>query len=98
MYSIDALVVLISGFGQIFIGVFCILLGIVCLIATKPYWVRDTGAGIWTGVWILITGALGVGAAVDPTKNGVVGANLAFNIISAVLAILDGIFFAFGVL
>ena len=72
-------------------------MGIIAIAITETYWVRNNGAGIWAGGWILLTGILGVSAAKNPRNNSLIGVHLAFNIIATIIAFLDGIFFAIAI-
>ncbi|XP_057291365.1 membrane-spanning 4-domains subfamily A member 8-like [Hydractinia symbiolongicarpus] len=85
------------GITQIVIGFLTIALGIGATAGfKKDYWLTDSGAGIWGGLWISVTGIIGVYSASNPASAGLNGTHMAFCIISTVVAFVDGIIFAVG--
>ena len=79
------------------IGALTLILGISATTAISKYWVNASGGGIWGGIWILITGILGIVSASQPTNGCLNGTHMAFNIIASIVAFIDGIMFSVGV-
>jgi len=82
------------GITQIVIGALNIILGIATAAGMSVYWVNSSGSGIWFGVWILITGIIGVLSAKQPQNRGLNGTNMGFSIVCTVVSFFVGIFFA----
>ena len=80
------------------IGVISLLLGIATIAAVDRYWLSYVSGGIWGGIWIIVTGILGICASIYSNNNCLVGTTLAFNIIATVVACIDGILFLVGVM
>ncbi|XP_078484554.1 membrane-spanning 4-domains subfamily A member 4D-like [Ciona intestinalis] len=78
------------GISELVMGCLSVLLGIVGLVLpfTRDYhlsgWLFVT-AGIWGGIFIIVSGALGVQYAKTPTKGMMVG-NLTMSVISTVIS------------
>lgn len=90
-------VVIDLGVTQVIIGSFTIIFGIIAVAALSyNYWVQKSGGGIWGGLWILVTGIFGVASSYHPQNGTLNGFNMAFNIISTMVAFLDGMFFVIG--
>lgn len=88
---------IISGIAQICIGSLTLLLGIIAIAALSyDYWLQRSGGGIWGGLWILVTGIIGLVSSYKTDVGSLNGLNMAFNIIATIVAFLDGIFFAIG--
>ena len=61
----------------------------------KKYWITESGAGIWGGVLILVTGIIGFCSGCYPNHGNLNATHMAFNIISTIVAFTDvGIFAA----
>lgn len=83
---------------QIILGALTICFGIGAIAGFKyGYWVNASGSGIWFGIWILITGIIGVSSAKNPASNGLNGTHMAFNIVCTVISFFVGIFFVVAV-
>lgn len=86
------------GITQIVIGALNIILGIAVIPALSAgYWVNSSGSGIWFGIWILITGIIGVLSSKSPQNRGLNGTNMGFSIVCTVVSFFVGIFFAVAV-
>lgn len=82
---------------QLVIGILTGILGIAVIGALNARtWTTSTGAGIWAGGWITITGIIGV-CSVRNTSNNLNGVYMAFSIISTCVAGLAGLFFILAV-
>ena len=57
------------------------------------FWVNGSGSGIWFGIWILITGIIGVMSAKNPQQTSLNGVNMGFNIVCTVVSFFVGIFY-----
>ena len=88
----------VLGITQVVIGVISLGLGIGALAAAKDNWVSYISCGIWAGIWIIVTGILGICASIYSNNNCLVGTTLAFNIIATVVAGIDCILFLVGVM
>ena len=84
------------GITQIVIGSLTLLVGIIAAAIMNHFWVNRSGAGIWGGLWILVTGVLGVFSASHPSNGCLNGVHMAFNIITTCLSFIDGIMFVVG--
>lgn len=76
---------------QLVIGIVSFIISIVVLASAGFF--MNSGSGTWTGVWIVVTGIIGVLYAVQ-WKAALNGVYLAFSIISSVLAGLTLVFYA----
>ena len=87
-------VLIYLGLAQILIGKISIIVGAVGLgqLSTRSY--VSTGAGVWTGVWIFVTGIMGVCAGMNTHNRCLLGVHLAFSIVANIISGLDAIFFA----
>jgi len=79
---------------QLIIGILSVIIGIAVVASLYANsWVRNSGAGIWAGLWICITGILGIIFTLK-WKNGVLsGCYLTFSILSTILAFITTIFY-----
>ena len=76
------------------IGALTVLLGIIAIAVFRyGYWVNGSGSGIWFGIWILITGIIGVMSAKNPQQTSLNGVNMGFNIVCTVVSFFVGIFY-----
>ena len=62
----------------------------------KDYWLTESGAGIWSGVWFVTTGIIAVVSAKLPQSQALNNIHMAFSIIATILAFTDGVMFASG--
>ncbi|XP_018668375.2 membrane-spanning 4-domains subfamily A member 8 [Ciona intestinalis] len=79
----------VLGIMQMIIGVLCIGLAIVSFIISKGYYpssIRVSGAGIWCGIFFLITGILGFLASKSKNSRCLVIATMVLSIMSSVMA------------
>jgi len=82
------------GITQIVIGALTVLLGIIAIAVFEyGYWVNGSGSGIWFGIWILITGIIGVMSAKNPQQTSLNGVNMGFSIVCCVVSFFVGIFY-----
>ncbi|XP_067929528.1 membrane-spanning 4-domains subfamily A member 8-like [Watersipora subatra] len=72
---------------QVVMGVLCILFGIILIpveLSTYYTWISVSGYGIWSGVYFVIVGGIGLGA-VKHNTGGWITATMVLNIISSAL-------------
>lgn len=85
------------GITQIIFGFLAICFGIGTTAGiAKGYWVNESGSGVWFGLWILVTGIIGVCSAQKPMVRSLNGAHMGFSIVCTVVSFFVGIFFAIG--
>lgn len=82
------------GITQIIIGIVSVGCGIGAAAGLHKNWVNGGGYAIWGGIWIIITGILGVSSASNPNNRCLVGTSMAFNIVSTVISFSHGITYA----
>lgn len=82
------------GITQIVIGALTFILGIVVVAVMKHYWVNNSGTAIVAGIWIVVTGVLGVFSSQQKDNSCLNGTHMAFNIIATVGVFIDGCIFA----
>ena len=61
-------------------------------------WVNLSRTGIWFGLWIVVTGIIGVFSARQPHGGTLNAVNIGFNIACTVLSVLSGVFFLIAVM
>ena len=80
------------------IGFLTLVFGIVTVtVLNKRFWVNESGAGVWFGIGIIITGVIGIASSKKPIATGLNGCNMAFNIVCSSLSVIVEIFFAIGI-
>lgn len=82
---------------QLVIGILTVIFGIA--VVSRLYeevWTTNTGAGVWAGIWIIITGIIGLCSVKDYNNRCLNGLYLAFSIVSTCVAFLAGLFFIIG--
>uniref|UniRef100_A0A7M5U6S8 Uncharacterized protein n=2 Tax=Clytia hemisphaerica TaxID=252671 RepID=A0A7M5U6S8_9CNID len=85
------------GITQIVIGLLTAVLAIVAkAVFHHNYSVNENCSGIWFGIWILITGIVGVMSAKKPKQTSINGVNMGFNIVCCVVSFFVGRFFLSG--
>ncbi|XP_067931020.1 uncharacterized protein [Watersipora subatra] len=75
---------------QVLMGILCILLGIILIIVEPSAytgWFSITGYGIWSGIYFVIAGGIGIGATKHNTS-GWITATMVLNIVSSALVFL----------
>lgn len=83
---------------QLVIGALTVVFGIATAAAIPHYsWMRDSGSGIWGGIWITVTGIIGVLSAWNWKNRCLEGVYLAFSIISTVTCFVTGIIYIVAV-
>jgi len=83
---------------QLVIGALTVVLGIAAVAAIPNYsWMRDSGSGIWGGIWITVTGIIGVVSAWNWKNRCLDGVYLAFSIISTITCFVTGIIYIIAV-
>ncbi|XP_057299753.1 membrane-spanning 4-domains subfamily A member 8-like [Hydractinia symbiolongicarpus] len=82
------------GITQIIIGIVSVGCGIVAAVGLHSNWVNSVGYAIWAGIWIIITGILGVSSASNPNNRCLVGTSMAFNFVSTLISFSHGITYA----
>jgi len=92
--KIKTQVILALGITQIVIGAVTFLLGIGVVAALSHFWVNNSGTAIVAGIWLIVTGIIGVSSAKHPNNGCLNGTNMGFNIIACIGAFLDGCFFS----
>ncbi|MEO0685361.1 MAG: CD20-like domain-containing protein [Cyanobacteria bacterium J06649_11] len=84
----------LKGITQIVFGILALLFGIGTVAGfNNYYWVNRSGSGIWFGIWIIITGIIGVLSAKKPAEISLNGCNMGFNIVCTCVSFFVGIFF-----
>lgn len=83
---------------QMVIGALVIIFGILCIITVR-HWTSYVGFGIWTGIWVVITGILGfLGAKHDNSPNKcLIGCFMGFSITACVISGIMFICYGFAV-
>lgn len=83
---------------QLIIGILTLIFGIAAIARLySNSWTTNTGAGIWAGGWIMITGIIGVCSARNWRNSSLNGVYMAFSIISTCASALSGLFFIVAV-
>jgi len=86
----------VLGILQIVIGVITCIFGIAS-VAALNYWAGHVGFGIWGGIWIGVGGIIGVCSAAHPTNTCLNGTNMAFAIVSSIIAFIEFIIYCVAV-
>ena len=60
----------------------------------KYYWVNNSGTAIIAGIWIIVTGVIGVCSSQQKQNSCLNGTHMAFNIITTIGTFIDGCIFA----
>lgn len=88
------IIIVFKGITQIVFGVLALIFGIATAAGFSGfYWVNRSGSGIWFGLWIILSGIIGVLSAKRPTERSLNGCNMGFNIVNTVVSFFVGIFF-----
>ncbi|XP_002161904.3 uncharacterized protein LOC100211951 isoform X1 [Hydra vulgaris] len=84
----------VLGIIQVIISILSVALGISeVATANTNEWSGNSGAGIWGGIWIGITGILGILLASSKNNNCLNGTHLSFCIITMVVTWINGIIY-----
>ena len=79
-------------------GAVTLIFGIIPIAAISNYWVNQTSCGIWFGVWIIVTGIIGVcSVQIHKHKEVLNAINLSFNIVCAVISFIAAGLFIVGI-
>ncbi|XP_057291367.1 membrane-spanning 4-domains subfamily A member 8-like isoform X1 [Hydractinia symbiolongicarpus] len=82
---------------QIVIGILSFVFGIGAATGfDRGFFVNKTGPGIWGGIWIFVTGVIGVISTTRPKSSPLNGTHMAFCIVSVMVAFINGVMFAIG--
>ena len=79
---------------QVVIGTLTFLLGIVVVATMRYYWANNSGTAIVAGIWIIVTGTLGICSCQQNQNSCLNGTHMAFCIIATIGSFIDGCIFA----
>ena len=79
---------------QLIIGISSFILGIVIAILSMDY---SNYQGIWGGVWIFVTGIIGIASSRNSNSRCVTGTYMAFSIVSTVVTFASGLLSSLGI-
>lgn len=81
---------------QILVGILSVLLGVLALILGVSY--NNQYQGLWAGVWVFVTGIIGLTSSKNPNSCCMTGVYMSFSIVSTILSFFSGIVFVTGIL
>ena len=86
---------LVVAIIQLIIGILLFLVGVVT--AVLGIWVVSIGQGIWGGIWMGVTGIIGIASLISNNGRCLAGTYQAFSIVSAVIASISIILLSIGI-